>query len=59
MLTILADFLSSSLGSILEKKSLAPSKLDEIQIKLNILRAFIEEPKKEEEPKIAKAESEL
>jgi len=47
------------LGSILEKKSLAPSKLDEIQTKLNILRAFTEETKEEEEHKIAKAESEL
>ncbi|KAK7033138.1 disulfide isomerase [Favolaschia claudopus] len=36
------------LDSILQKRSLAPSKLDEIKIKSNILRAFSEEPKTEE-----------
>ncbi|KAF5359143.1 hypothetical protein D9756_003414 [Leucocoprinus leucothites] len=47
------------LGSILEKRSLAPSKLDELQIKVNILRAFSTEPKDEEETKVAREESEL
>jgi protein disulfide-isomerase A6 len=32
-----------SLTSILNKKTLAPRKLDEIKIKANILRAFVEE----------------
>lgn len=32
-----------SLQSILQKRSLAPSKLDEIKIKANILKAFVAE----------------
>ena len=38
-----------SLESILKKQGLAPAKLDEIKIKHNILRAFTEPPKVEEE----------
>jgi len=34
---------SARLASILQKKTLAPSKLDEIQRKYNILAAFVEE----------------
>ncbi|KAJ7227198.1 thioredoxin-like protein [Mycena pura] len=37
------------LESILAKRSLAPAKLDEIKMKSNILRAFTEPPKVEEE----------
>lgn len=33
----------SSLQSILQKRSLAPSKLDEITIKANVLKAFVAE----------------
>lgn len=45
------------LGAILKKRNLAPSKLDEIKIKINILSAFSE--KKAEDAKVARAESEL
>jgi protein disulfide-isomerase A6 len=31
------------LGTILEKRTLAPSKLDEMKIKYNILNAFVRE----------------
>ncbi|KAF9030941.1 disulfide isomerase [Hymenopellis radicata] len=46
---------------ILKKRNLAPAKLDEIKIKSNILKAFGEAPKEEEEDseKIGRAESEL
>jgi len=44
------------LSKILEKRGLAPSKLDEIKIKSNILKAFVE-PKTEET--VGRAESEL
>jgi len=52
------------LNSILAKRNLAASKLDEIQIKANILKSFLEERTAEEKPKelkekIARAESEL
>ncbi|KAG6849789.1 hypothetical protein H0H93_005175 [Arthromyces matolae] len=45
------------LGKILEKKSLSASKLDEIKIKSNILKAFAEQ--NVEEVKISRAEAEL
>ncbi|KAG6842311.1 hypothetical protein C0991_010599 [Blastosporella zonata] len=48
---------STRLSKILEKKNLAPSKLDEIKIKANILNAFAEE--KVEDVKIAREETEL
>ncbi|KAL9714096.1 hypothetical protein Ac2012v2_002404 [Leucoagaricus gongylophorus] len=47
------------LTSILEKKTLMPVKLDELQIKANVLRAFFDEPKTEEEIKVAREEAEL
>ena len=49
------------LNSILAKRNLAASKLDEIKIKANILKSFLEERAAEEEAKetIARAESEL
>ncbi|KAF4614116.1 hypothetical protein D9613_007821 [Agrocybe pediades] len=47
------------LGSILAKRNLNPTKLDEIKIKANILKAFIEEKVAEEKEKIAREESEL
>ncbi|KAF8071937.1 protein disulfide isomerase [Lyophyllum atratum] len=46
------------LAKILEKRNLAPSKMDEIKIKANILSAFTEQPEEAKE-KIARAESEL
>ncbi|KAG5637160.1 hypothetical protein H0H81_005563 [Sphagnurus paluster] len=46
----------SSLSKILEKRNLAPTKLDEIKIKANILSAFVEEKVEE---KTGRAESEL
>jgi len=49
----------NSLSSILEKKTLMPVKLDELQIKANVLRAFFDEPKAEEEVKVAREEAEL
>jgi len=36
-----------------------PVKLDELQIKANVLRAFFDEPKTEEEIKVAREEAEL
>jgi len=52
---------SKRLNSILAKRNLAASKLDEIKIKANILKSFLEERAAEEEPKekFARAESEL
>lgn len=35
------------MSKILEKKSLAPSKLDEIKVKANILKAFVAEKAEE------------
>ena len=43
----------------MEKKTLMPVKLDELQIKANVLRAFFDEPKAEEEIKVAREEAEL
>lgn len=43
MLQSLMRSLVHSLASILQKKTLAPRKLDEIKIKANILAAFVEE----------------
>jgi hypothetical protein len=50
-----------SLATILEKRSLAPSKLDEIKVKANIIKAFFEGKKDgEKEGNIAqKATAEL
>ncbi|KIM39834.1 hypothetical protein M413DRAFT_29010 [Hebeloma cylindrosporum] len=52
---------SKRLNSILAKRNLAASKLDEIKIKANILKSFLEERAAAEESKekIARAESEL
>lgn len=51
------------LNSILAKRNLAASKLDEIKIKANILKSFLEEraaaAKEESKEKLARAESEL
>jgi protein disulfide-isomerase A6 len=49
------------LNSILAKRNLAASKLDEIKIKVNILKSFLEERAAAEESKekLARAESEL
>jgi protein disulfide-isomerase A6 len=35
-------FINGSLATILEKRTLAPSKLDEIKVKANIIKAFFE-----------------
>jgi hypothetical protein len=35
----------------LDKRSLAPSKLDEIKIKYNILKAFVQEKEEEKSPR--------
>ncbi|KAF8968140.1 protein disulfide isomerase [Flammula alnicola] len=48
---------SKRLSSILEKRNLAPAKLDEIKIKANILKSFVEDKSAKE--KVARAESEL
>jgi len=50
---------SQRLNSILAKRSLGATKLDEIKIKANILKAFVEEKIAEEKEKIAREESEL
>ncbi|KAG6908549.1 hypothetical protein DXG01_004182 [Tephrocybe rancida] len=50
---------SSRLAKILEKRSLSPSKLDEIKIKANILTAFAEQKVEEVKEKIARSEAEL
>ncbi|KXN89090.1 Protein disulfide-isomerase tigA [Leucoagaricus sp. SymC.cos] len=47
------------LSTILEKKTMAPSKLDEIQIKANVLRAFSKELEQDDDIKVARAEAEL
>jgi len=46
------------LAKILEKRNLAPSKLDEIKIKANILSSFVEKSEGGKE-KVARAEAEL
>jgi protein disulfide-isomerase A6 len=52
---------TNRLNSILAKRNLATSKLDEIKIKANVLKSFLEERAAEEEAKekISRAESEL
>jgi len=54
-------FDDTRLNSILAKRNLAASKLDEIKIKVNILKSFLEERAAAEESKekLARAESEL
>lgn len=47
------------LGSILAKRNLAPSKLDEIKIKANILKSFVEDRTEATKETVARAESEL
>jgi len=49
------------LNSILAKRNLATSKLDEIKVKANILKSFLEErvAAEESKEKLARAESEL
>lgn len=44
---MLLNLVPSSLASILSKRSLSPSKLDEIKIKANILKAFVAEKAEE------------
>jgi len=44
---------------MLEKGNLAPSKLDEIKIKANILKSFVEEREEETKETITRAEAEL
>lgn len=46
------------LATILKKRSLSPTKMDEIKIKSNVLRAFTEKPEEAKE-KVARAASEL
>ncbi|KAF8896355.1 protein disulfide isomerase [Infundibulicybe gibba] len=50
---------SKRLAAILKKRTLSPTKLDEIKIKANILRAFSQEKVAEAEEKVARAEAEL
>jgi len=47
------------LATILKKRSLSPSKIDEIKVKANILHAFVEQKVEEGKEKIARAASEL
>ncbi|EEB97893.1 hypothetical protein MPER_02693, partial [Moniliophthora perniciosa FA553] len=47
------------LEAILKKRSLSPSKLDEIKIKANILRSFAEQKEEEAEDTIRKDTAEL
>ena len=47
--------ISVSLASILKKKTLAPSKLDEIKIKANIIASFAEQKLEDLEAKIGEA----
>ena len=56
MMMAYADCGTPSLSKILEKRGLAPSKLDEIKIKFNILKAFVEPKTKET---VGREESEL
>ena len=44
------------LASILKKRNLTPSKLDEIKIKANILQAFVEKKVEESQADEVKAE---
>ena len=46
------------LEGILSKRNLAPAKLDELKIKVNILKSFVAEPA-EEASTISREESEL
>jgi protein disulfide-isomerase A6 len=50
---------SKRLNSILEKRNIAPTKLDEIKIKANILKSFVEDRAADAKDKIAREESEL
>ncbi|KAE9400234.1 protein disulfide isomerase [Gymnopus androsaceus JB14] len=50
---------SKRLESILNKRTMAPAKLDEIKVKSNILRAFGEKPAEEDSGNIKRATAEL
>ncbi|KAL0580969.1 hypothetical protein V5O48_001061 [Marasmius crinis-equi] len=50
---------SKRLETILKKQNLAPSKLDELRVKANVLRSFAEEKKAEAEEKIGRETAEL
>lgn len=47
------------LATILKKRDLSSSKIDEIKTKANILRAFLEKKVEEGQEKLGRAESEL
>lgn len=47
------------LATILKKRDLSPSKVDEIKTKVNILRAFVEKTVEEGNEKLGRSESEL
>jgi protein disulfide-isomerase A6 len=47
------------LATILKKRDLVPSKIDEIKTKVNILQAFVEKKVEEVNEKLGRAESEL
>ncbi|KAF8233197.1 disulfide isomerase [Tricholoma matsutake] len=47
------------LASILKKRDLTPSKIDDLKIRVNILRAFVEKKIEEGNEKLGRAESEL
>jgi len=50
---------SKRLDKILGKRNLSPSKLDEIKIKANILKSFVEDRAQEAKEAVARAEAEL
>ncbi|KAJ3517607.1 hypothetical protein NLJ89_g402 [Agrocybe chaxingu] len=50
---------SKRLATILEKRNMSPAKLDEIKIKANVLKSFLEERVAEAKEKLGRAESEL
>jgi len=52
-------FINGSLATILEKRTLAPSKLDEIKVKANIIKAFFEGKDKGKESVAQKETAEL
>ena len=55
----LAVYHTSRLAKILEKRNLSPAKLDEIKIKANVLKSFLEARAKDVKETIVRAEAEL
>ena len=56
---IFLSFFPNRLESILSKSNLAPGKLDELKIKVNILKLFVEPPEEAPKETVSREEAKL